>query len=76
MCGDGSISDPVPAAGIVFVELGFERHALLAIDLLADGHGVAEVLRYVDLLLAAGEGVVVAIEGALKWADGVDELGA
>ena len=74
--GNGSISDPVPAAGIVFVELGFKRHALLAIDFFADGHGIAEVLRDVDLLFAAGYCVVIAIKGAFERADSVDKLSA
>jgi hypothetical protein len=76
VCGDRGVGDPVPAAGVVFVVLGFERHALLAVDFFADCHGIAEVLWHVYCLLAAWLGVVVVVEAALERAYSVDELGA
>ena len=66
----------MPAAGIVLVELGFERNALLSKDDLADSHGIAKVGGDRDGLPAAWQRIVVALKGALERANGVDKLGA
>jgi hypothetical protein len=73
---DRGIGDPVPAAGIVLVELGFERDALLAVDLLSNQHGVAEQGRDTDRLLAAWDCVVVAIKFFLWRREHAHELRA
>ena len=76
-CAHRGVDDPVPAAGVVVVELGFQRHALLAVHLLAHRHGVLEDERHaVRRLLVPRLGPVPAVHIALGRGQCGHELGA
>jgi hypothetical protein len=76
-CAHRGVDDPVPAAGVVLVELGLQRHALLAKHLLAHRHGVLEDERHaVRRLLVPRLGPVPAVHIALGRGQCGHELGA
>lgn len=76
-CAHRGVDDPVPAAGVVVVELGFQRHALLAKHLLAHRHGVLEDERHaVRRLLVPRLGSVPAVHITLGRGQCGHELGA
>jgi hypothetical protein len=57
----------MPASSVILVELGFQRNALLSVDLFADRHGVKEDLRHRGWLLVPVLGVVVVLQSVVGW---------